>query len=86
MSKSCRSLLLVMLFASMLCGCANFMHELKPHRLHRWNRGPGPSVSPDFSQMDRQPYTQVVRFSRPAKPAAMSANSAEVSLARGQNE
>jgi hypothetical protein len=30
-------------------GCASFWHELQPHRLHRINRGPAPSLDPEFS-------------------------------------
>lgn len=35
-------------------GCA-LMHEMQPHRLWRWNRGPAPSSNPFFSISDPIP-------------------------------
>ncbi len=35
-------------------GCA-MMHELQPHRMWRWNRGPAPSSNPFFSVSDPIP-------------------------------
>lgn len=35
-------------------GCA-LMHEMQPHRLWRWNRGPAPSTNPFFSVSDPIP-------------------------------
>jgi hypothetical protein len=35
-------------------GCA-MMHELQPHRMWRWNRGPAPSTNPFFSVSDPIP-------------------------------
>jgi hypothetical protein len=34
-------------------GCAAIWHELKPHRMQRLNRGPAPSIDPEFTL--RQP-------------------------------
>ncbi|MFM9963407.1 MAG: hypothetical protein ACKV2Q_19540 [Planctomycetaceae bacterium] len=35
-------------------GCA-LMHDMQPHRLWRWNRGPAPSTNPFFSVSDPIP-------------------------------
>ena len=35
-------------------GCS-MMHELQPHRMWRWNRGPAPSTNPFFSVSDPIP-------------------------------
>ena len=35
-------------------GCA-MMHDLRPHRLRQWNRGPAPSANPFFSVSDPIP-------------------------------
>ena len=35
-------------------GCT-LMHDLRPHRLWRWNRGPAPSTNPFFSVSDPIP-------------------------------
>jgi hypothetical protein len=35
--------------ALLVSGCASLMHDLKPHRLRRLNRGPAPSLDPEFS-------------------------------------
>ena len=35
-------------------GCA-MMHEMRPHRMWRWNRGPAPSANPFFSVNDPIP-------------------------------
>ena len=37
--------------ATVISGCA-LTHELQPHRLWRWNRGPGASSDPFFSVSD----------------------------------
>ena len=47
-----RQLLWVALFALLPCfasGC-KLMHELKPHRMWRWNRQPPPSTGRFYSQ------------------------------------
>lgn len=85
MTKSCRNILLASLLASFTCGCASFWHDLQPHRLRRLNRGAAPSLNPDFTQSDRSVGTRLVNLSAPRKSAEMTANCAEVTLARGQN-
>ncbi len=49
MSRVC--LLVMMLTAAHLVGCASMLHELKPHRLHRLNRHPAPSLDPEFTSV-----------------------------------
>ena len=46
-------------------GCA-LMHDVQPHRLWRFNRGPSPSSNPYFSVSDPIPQTE----SRPLAPTA----------------
>ena len=41
-------------------GCA-LMHEVQPHRLWRFNRGPAPSSNPYFSVSDPIPQTALHR-------------------------
>jgi hypothetical protein len=43
------TLLGLLVLAGSLSGCASFWHDLKPHRLHRINRGDPPSLDPEFS-------------------------------------
>lgn len=83
---SYRNTALLMLLASMLCGCANLWHDMKPHRIRRLNRIPAPSWDPEFSSKSRSLSTQFVSRNPAGKPAVLTANSAEVTLARGQND
>ena len=53
-------LLLFILLVSQLAGCA-LLHELQPHRLHRWNRGPAPSLDPEFTTMKADEPSPVIR-------------------------
>lgn len=85
MAKSWRHILLASLLAMFTCGCASVWHDLKPHRLRQWNRGDAPSMDPDFTSISPTSRTGLVRVDRPGKQAEMSANCAEVTLARGQN-
>src|SRR5438309_408633 len=84
MTRSCRNILLASLLLSFTCGCASFMHEMQAHRRGRLNRVSAPSFNPDFTRLDRPAKTGLVSLDRPEKPAEMSANCAEVTLARGQ--
>jgi hypothetical protein len=81
---SCRNILVLLLLTSFTCGCASFWHDLQPHRLRRLNRGSAPSLDPDFTYSTRGARNQLVRLDGPRDPA-MTANCAEVTLARGQN-
>lgn len=47
-------LIVVSAIALSQTGCA-MMHDLQPHRLWRWNRGPAPSSDPYFSISDPVP-------------------------------
>lgn len=47
MSRWC--LLLIVATVASLAGCASLMHDLKPHRMHRLNRNPPPSMDPEFT-------------------------------------
>jgi hypothetical protein len=47
-------LLLSILLVSQLAGCT-LLHELQGHRLRRWNRGPAPSLDPEFTTMKSAP-------------------------------
>jgi hypothetical protein len=86
MKMSCRNIVVLLLLTSFTSGCASFWYELKPHRLKRWNRGPAPSLDPDFTQSDRSSETRLVRLERDrSRTPGMTANRAEVTLARGQN-
>ena len=49
-------MLAVGLIAVIFTGCA-LMHEVQPHRLWRYNRGPAPSSNPYFSVSDPIPPT-----------------------------
>ena len=55
-------------------GCA-LMHEVQPHRLWRYNRGPAPSSNPYFSVSDPIPPTasrsasESPRKTEPIEPA-----------------
>lgn len=47
MSRIC--LLAMIVITSSLMGCASLLHDLQPHRMHRWNRHPAPSMDPEFT-------------------------------------
>ena len=80
MKRSWRFVILASLLATLTCGCASFWHDLQPHRLRRLNSGPAPSLDPEFTQSDKPVKAQLVRLE--GKSAALTANRAEVSLAR----
>lgn len=68
---ACLSLLL-------LCttGCHGLLHELQPHRLHRWNymKNPGRADAGMYSVTDdlSQPVTGPISPSLPAAPDAVA--------------
>jgi hypothetical protein len=45
---------LLALWLCQLAGCT-LLHELQPHRLRQWNRGPAPSMDADFTTMTFEP-------------------------------
>jgi hypothetical protein len=65
-------------------GCASFWHELKPHRLHKWNRGPAPSLDPEFSVRKRERSIRLVKQDAASKNPTLSVNSAEIAVVRAQ--
>lgn len=81
-----RKILLLSLLSVTLSGCANFWHDLQPHRLKRLNTGPAPSWDPEFSQTSASRSLLLARRSDPARrPAVLTANRADVTVARGQS-
>lgn len=83
MTRSCRYILLLLVVIN--SGCASFWHDLKPHRLHRLNRGSAPALDPEFTHSGQPSRSQLVRLDRLRQGPVIKANSAEVTLARGQN-
>jgi hypothetical protein len=45
-------------------GCASMLHNMKPHRLRMLNRGPAPSLDPEFTSLDHLPEPRIVRGQR----------------------
>jgi len=84
---SSRTILTCALVCSIMSnlGCASFWHDLQPYRLQRLNRGPAPSLDPEFSQRTRANKTQLVKRTTPRKAPTLSANSAEIATVRAQN-
>jgi len=41
------------LLVESVSGCASIWHDLQPHRLRRLNRGPAPSLDPEFSAVSQ---------------------------------
>jgi uncharacterized protein YceK len=46
-------LLLIAITVASMAGCASVMHELQPHRLHKLNRHPAPSLDPEFTAIPK---------------------------------
>ncbi len=63
-------LIVVSAIAFSQTGCA-MMHDLQPHRLWRWNRGPAPSSDPYFSISDPVP-TSATRTATSVPPSVFS--------------
>lgn len=59
-------------------GCS-LMHNIQPHRMWRWNRGPAPSTNPFFSVSD--PIPQLGQASEIPDSASTASDSAAESLA-----
>ena len=83
---SSRTILTCALVCSIMSnlGCASFWHDLKPHRLNRLNRGPAPSLDPEFSHRTGSNKTQLVKRTTMRKAPTLSANSAEIAIVRAQ--
>lgn len=48
----------LVLASGLLSGCS-LLHELQPHRLHKLNNFPAPSLDPEFSAQEPSTETQV---------------------------
>ena len=66
-------------------GCASFWHDLKPHRLQRMNRGPAPSLDPEFSFRRSDSKSKLAHQNSSSKAATLSVNSAQEASVRAQN-
>ncbi len=84
---SSRTVLLFVILGSLsfVMGCANIWHELQPHRIQRMNRGPAPSLDPEFTLWKRKEQTRLANQDTTPKDATMSANSAEIATVRAQS-
>jgi hypothetical protein len=82
---SSRTILVCALVCSIMSnlGCSSFWHDLQPSRLNRLNRGPAPSLDPEFSQNLRGGSTRLVK--RGKKSPTLSVNTAEISVVRAQS-
>lgn len=82
---SSRTVVTIALFASVVCqmGCS-ILHELKPHRMQRMNRGPAPSLDPEFSHWKPASPSLFAEKVSPSNRPTLSANSAEVATVRAQ--
>ncbi len=59
-------------------GCA-LTHDLQPHRLRNWNRGPAPSTNPFFSVSD--PIPQLGEAGEFPEPVRVTRDSDDPGLA-----
>jgi hypothetical protein len=84
---SSRTILACALAGLMLAnlGCAGFWHDLQLHRLNRLNRGPAPSLDPEFSLRSKAGTTQLVKRATEKRSPTLSVNSAEIASVRAQN-
>ena len=82
---SSRTIMVCALVCSIMAnvGCSSFWHDLQPSRLNRLNRGPAPSLDPEFTQNTRGHSTRLVN--RVKKSPSLSVNSAEVKVVRAQS-
>lgn len=83
---SSRTVLKCALLGSLIfqLGCATIWHELQPHRVQRMNRGPAPSLDPEFTHWKPTRPARMVD-DVDTKSATLSANSAEVAIVRAQS-
>ncbi len=66
-------------------GCTNIWHNLRPHRLQRLNRGPAPSLDPEFSSLHRKMPTRIAKRCSPTAAPKMTANCTEIAVVRAQS-
>ena len=65
-------------------GCGNMLHNLQPHRIQRLNRGPAPSIDPEFSEWKPKRQIRMAKKDSAVKVPTLSANSAEIVIVRAQ--
>ena len=84
---SSRTVLLSAILCSLIfnLGCSSFWHEMQPHRLNRLNRGPAPSLDPEFSYRSRDTKTKLAKKDASSRDAKLSVNSAEIAHVRAQS-
>lgn len=64
-------------------GCA-LLYELQPHRMQRMNRGPAPSLDPEFTQwVPARPNPNAETHE--TRDPSLSVNSAECAIVRAQS-
>lgn len=85
MSRSCRNVVLALLLATISSGCASFWHDLKPHRLRRFNRHPAPSLNPEFSSSQRPSSIKLVSLDQARQSAKVTANQADFVVTNEQD-
>ena len=86
--KSSRTILtgmvLVMSFFSL--GCSGIWYNLQPHRIQRLNRGPAPSMDPEFGLTTPKTRNQLASKQTSSGEPKAFANSAEIAGVRAQSE
>jgi hypothetical protein len=84
---SSRTILCYALLGSLVAnlGCSRMLHELQPHRLNRLNRGPAPSLDPEFTSKSPRQLPQLAKRISSAYDETVSANSTEVVTVRSQS-
>jgi hypothetical protein len=81
--SSWRNILVLCVLSTFCTGCANIWHELQPHRIRRLNRGAAPTVGPEFTWWKSADTSRLARLEK-LHPAVVTANTADVTVARGQ--
>ena len=84
---SSRTILLYAFLGSLVfnVGCANIWHELQPHRMNRLNRGPAPSLDPEFSYHAHDRQQRFAKRDASTNEAELSVNSNEIVTVRSQS-
>lgn len=66
-------------------GCAAIWHELQPHRMNRLNRGPAPSLDPEFSQTTPDKQSRLAKRDAISAQTMIRANQPEFANVRAQS-
>lgn len=77
---------MVLLMSFLSLGCSSIWHNLQPHRIQRLNRGPAPSMDPEFSRKSPKTKNQLASNQRSSGEPKAFANSAEIAGVRAQSE